>query len=232
MIDKRKRRSAIWLLPDKEFRDLVKQSESYVEILRHFGKENKGGNQRTLMRRIHEDGISTHHIDSTRRERLFNNHKKALPLETVMVKNSTYSRGSLKIRLLRDQIIDNKCSICGQEPNWNGKPLILVLDHINGEGQDHRSQNLRLLCPNCNSQQPTFAGRSNKKHLNCSKCGRSVTKHSTGLCIRCTNHKNRKVKNRPTKESLLDDLKSMGYCAIGRKYGVSDNAIRKWLRSA
>jgi 5-methylcytosine-specific restriction endonuclease McrA len=50
--------------------------------------------------------------------------------------------------------------LCGQQPMWNGKQLVLILDHINGINNDNRLENLRLLCPNCNSQTPTFAGRN------------------------------------------------------------------------
>ena len=45
-----------------------------------------------------------------------------------------------------------KCSICGQQPKWNGKPLIMILDHINGNHRDDRLENLRWVCPNCNYQ--------------------------------------------------------------------------------
>lgn len=47
-------------------------------------------------------------------------------------------------------------------PTWNGKPLILTLDHRNGISNDHRLENLRWLCPNCNSQTETFCGRRKK----------------------------------------------------------------------
>lgn len=46
-----------------------------------------------------------------------------------------------------------------------------------------------------------------------------------------TNGRYYKVQNRPSQQELEDMLKTMSYCAIGRKYGVSDNAIRKWEKS-
>ena len=54
----------------------------------------------------------------------------------------------------------NRCSICEQLPFWNGKPLILILDHINGEADDWQVVNLRLVCPNCDTQLPTFKSKN------------------------------------------------------------------------
>lgn len=53
----------------------------------------------------------------------------------------------------------NVCQICGIS-EWQGQPLVLVLDHINGNAEDWTLQNLRLICPNCDSQTPTFKGRN------------------------------------------------------------------------
>jgi|GEM_PF-1187029 len=53
-----------------------------------------------------------------------------------------------------------KCALCGLGPNWNGRELIFVLDHINGTPNDWSVNNLRLLCPNCNSQTSTFCGKN------------------------------------------------------------------------
>lgn len=64
----------------------------------------------------------------------------------------------------------------------------------------------------------------------CKQCGNPVTGFSeSGLCRKCWNF-NRRVSQRPSKEILLDLIKKSGYSAVGRMYGVSDNAIRKWLK--
>lgn len=58
------------------------------------------------------------------------------------------------------QIREYRCEICGQEPTWNGKPLVLHFDHIDGNRKDHRPHNVRWTCPNCHSQTETYAGRN------------------------------------------------------------------------
>ena len=58
------------------------------------------------------------------------------------------------------QSVDNSCSICGQSDSWNEKPLVLVLDHIDGNPENNSLSNFRLVCPNCDSQLPTFKSRN------------------------------------------------------------------------
>lgn len=92
---------------------------------------------------------------------------RAFPLEQVMIEKSPYKRANLKIRLLKNGMLRNECYECDQKPIWRGKRLVLVLDHENGIKNDHRLKNLRMLCPNCNSQMETFCGKNVKRSKYC-----------------------------------------------------------------
>ena len=81
------------------------------------------------------------------------------PLERVM--RYSKSRRTVKRALLRNGIISNRCEICGIE-SWQGRPLSMHLDHINGVRDDHRMENLRTLCPNCHSQTGTYGARNRR----------------------------------------------------------------------
>ena len=73
-------------------------------------------------------------------------------------------RGSVRRRIIKDNLMPYLCTECGLK-EWRGGPLSLHLDHINGIADDHRIENLRWLCPNCHSQSPTYAGRNVVRHL-------------------------------------------------------------------
>ena len=67
----------------------------------------------------------------------------------------------LKQKLLKENLIENKCAICGIN-EWLGQPIVLQLHHINGDNTDNRIENLQLLCPNCHSQTDNYCGNANK----------------------------------------------------------------------
>ena len=63
--------------------------------------------------------------------------------------------------LLEEQ--KHRCAVCTAEDIWMGQKLVFVLDHADGNYHNHQRENLRLICPNCDSQTPTFKGRNRGK---------------------------------------------------------------------
>ena len=86
----------------------------------------------------------------------FQNETKTLVAEGKINDPKTLKRYLLKTR-------DCKCELCSIGDTWNGLPLILQLDHIDGNSDNNFPSNLRLLCPNCHSQTDTFAGKKREK---------------------------------------------------------------------
>jgi Zn finger protein HypA/HybF involved in hydrogenase expression len=161
-----------------------------------------------------------------------------IPLKDILVENSTYaSTQRLKNRLFKEGILEAICSECGLGTEWNGKPISLQLDHVNGINNDHRLSNLRILCPNCHSQTDTYAGKNAKKAkkvYKCKTCENTIhsrtVKHGSGTCNTCRGNSRRTVA-RPPVEQLKKEIDELGYEGTGRKYGVTGNAIRKWLKA-
>jgi 5-methylcytosine-specific restriction endonuclease McrA len=81
-----------------------------------------------------------------------------LPLEQILISRGG-SRRNVKLRLLRSGVFENRCDTCGLT-DWRGTQLVMHLDHVNGIKDDHRLENLRMLCPNCHSQTDTYGARN------------------------------------------------------------------------
>ena len=96
------------------------------------------------------------------------------PIQTLLMTGK--SRNNIKHRLLRVGLLENCCGNCGL-CRWRGRPLSMHIDHINGVKNDNRLENLRMLCPNCHSQTPTYGGRNARrgKRLQESQSSCSIT---------------------------------------------------------
>ena len=149
----------------EELEKLVKESNSLSEILRKQGKSVSGSAVKILKDTLDNYGISYLFLDE------ISISKKQIPLNEILVENRNYKSSDLKKRLIKEGLKEDKCEICGCSNEWNGKPLILQLDHINGNHSDNRLENLRIVCPNCHSQTETFSNKRAKKHNYCVDCG-------------------------------------------------------------
>jgi hypothetical protein len=100
---------------------------------------------------------------------------------------SPFWRGHLKKRLYEEGLKERRCGLCGQDEVWHGRRLSLILDHINGVKDDHRLENLRIVCPNCAASLETHCGR-NVRTRACATCGRefrpagSAQRHCSPRC--------------------------------------------------
>ena len=88
------------------------------------------------------------------------------PDSEVFCENATIARHHVKKKIIQRNLIPYKCDKCGNKGEWMEKPLPLILDHINGINNDNRLTNLRFLCSNCDSQQPTYKNRRGSKGNN------------------------------------------------------------------
>jgi hypothetical protein len=202
-----------------------------------------GGNHKTLRKYVERVWqISTTHFDPerARNEAL---RRDPIALSVILVADSTYPRGHLKERLFRVGLKTRICEMCGQDEMWRERRMALILDHINGVANDHRLENLRIVCPNCAATLDTHCGRQNRlgrSPRDCLHCGEEFRPGypSQRYCSRyCgvrhggdggTRPERRKV-IRPSHQQLVSEIRELGFTGTGRRHGVSDNAVRKWI---
>lgn len=216
-----------------KFRNIVKEGYNISDVTKKLGLRPTKGNRDTVKKYIFIYNLDVSHF--TFEFPGTKNIKNKKNISEILIENSTHSRRHLKERLIKEGIKENICEMCGQNDNWHGKKMSMILDHINGIPNDNRLENLRIICPNCNYTLETTGSKNKSKYTfskieyKCIDC-ESIISSKSKRCIKCNHIKSRKSK-RPEFNVLITEINEIGYVKTGEKYGVSDNSIKKWIKA-
>jgi hypothetical protein len=142
----------------EELRQAAAVSSSIAGALRALEKQENSRSRALLRQWFAEEGIDTAHF-------LGQAHLRGKPGPTprksaadILIKHDRphRTRTVLLRRALREVGVPERCDRCSTPPQWNGKPMTLEIDHINGDWSDDQRENLRLLCPNCHAITSTW----------------------------------------------------------------------------
>lgn len=236
--------------------DAIHGSKSKREIIERLGLRAAGGNYKQLEKYSELYNLE---LPVYKPEHLSSYSYKQVPNAEVFIENSQFAnRNSIKQRLYA-MGIKEECVECGLGTTWNGKPITLQLDHINGVYNDNRIENLAILCPNCHSQTPTYAGgrfkikiidgkltkidddenKINKlAEIICVSCDKEPSTHRyTKMCDDCHAKYVRESRSKrygvsyPDYDTLKNSIKKLGYVKAAAELGISDNALRAHMKS-
>lgn len=142
----------------EELQSAVDQTTSVRRLLLFLGIAAKGGNYKTVLKRLSDHNIDTSHFTGKgwAKDKIFG---PKTPTEKYLTNEVPIESNRLKKRLLSEGILSPICSSCDLR-EWLGGPIPLELDHISGDNMDNRLCNLRLLCPNCHALTPTYRGKN------------------------------------------------------------------------
>lgn len=219
----------------------VSQSYCFSDLIDRVGKTKTGKYLRIIKQYLILFNIDTSHFDPYKKNReVLNNARREFTLEHWLQMGSTIGSAHLKLILYKKGLKERKCELCGQSEEWQGKRMSLILDHINGIPNDNRIENLRIVCPNCNATLDTHCRGYKKlkktaksdvqKNENMVATKSKIIKNVVQTENQIKSHINQRKVKRPEYNQLVDEINQMGYSATGRKYGVSDTAIRKWVK--
>lgn len=151
---------------DDQIRHAVESADSIAGVLRALGIKPAGGSHFNISKRIRRVGLDTSHFTGQGHNRGRRLPRKP-PLEILV--RMPDGRPRTASRYLRRALLEigraYVCAVCGVGGTWKGLPLVLHVDHVDGDPLNCEQENLRFLCPNCHSQTPTYCRPQSVRNL-------------------------------------------------------------------
>lgn len=230
-----------------EIRAIVPHCKSWRAVARSLGLTPEGGNVTTLRDKCDANNIDHSHFTGQAVRK--HDHTTKIPIEDYFSNKRPIQSNRFKKRLIREGYFEHKCYRC-LRTQWEGEPIPIELEHIDGNHENNARINLTILCYNCHSLTPTFRGRNKKsnptpiygKTNQCRTCRVPILKVNT-FCKNCcpkgrprgsynptTLHKTPRLdelKSIISKEKLLELVSDKGLNAIGNQYETSYILIKQ-----
>ena len=142
--------------------EIVKKSYSYTRVLKNLQIGANTHSINKIKKLIINNSIDTTHFTGKCLKNTLP--PNAQPIE-YHFNSKAINTHRIKLRLIKEGFLLKRCNIClGIE--WNGRPIPLELNHIDGDRTNNKLENFEILCPNCHAQTDTYRGRNIKKRIN------------------------------------------------------------------
>lgn len=217
----------------EEFMLAVQQSRTIRETLIRLGLHPAGGSYKVFHRAVKLWEVDTSHFVTSRGD-CFKGQTPGpkKPLSYYLSNEHPISSSDLKQKIFAEGFRERKCCRCGIT-EWQGQPAPLELHHIDGNSDNNLPENLEILCSNCHAQTTNHRRKKNSGHRlpvskTCSVCGTMIAETSK-LCRVCQGHTWRRA-DYPDPLQLNQETEEIGFKAVGLKYGVTGNSIKKLLQ--
>lgn len=217
----------------------VKDSYSVAEVIRRLEIGSTGGGVWSMIQRyIQEYQLDTSHFKGKA-------HAKGRPSARRLKASQIFriligphrETGTRLTRALLEVGTPYECVLCGLGDTWNSRPLVLEVDHIDGNWRNCLRKNLRLLCPNCHSQEPYSKNTNTYVEVSCGECkttflrkAQKVNSRGSFCSYSCASKQRSTPPEKgtwPSDESLRSSVWEQPMTRLATKIGVSEAAVRK-----